>query len=174
MSSGVTSTLDSDGGTVDAPTPHQTSVAESGMWWSPEFADAIEAVARMLPTRLPEGGAYGVVARAALDAALPHLVELLAPPPGDLRMALLDLHYSHDPWTGGLPVCHHDDMPWPCPTARLCLAPAEGAEVAPRDRRGRVRSGPRGSGRVRAPAPGGHLKHLRDDASGRRTPTRRT
>src|SRR3954470_15532473 len=91
-----------------------------GLLASPQLGDAVEAVARMLPTRLPAGGAYAVVARAALEAALPHLLALLAPPPRDLRMELLELHYPHDPWTGGVLVCHHDDHAWPCATARLC------------------------------------------------------
>src|SRR4051794_40592919 len=122
MSSSVTAPLDSAGGTGDLPTPDGPSLGESGMWWSPEFADAVEAVARMLPTRLPHGGAYGVVARAALEAALPHLAALLAPPAHDVRPAVLTLHRPHDPWGGsGVLVCHHDDHPWPCPTAQLCL-----------------------------------------------------
>src|SRR4051794_22910195 len=118
MGRAVTTTTDAHGQLQAVRPPGRRLPA--GLLVSPQMAEAVEAVARMLPTRLPGGGAYGVVARAALEAALPHLVKLLAPPPGDLRTALLELHYPHDPWTGGLPVCHHDDRPWPCQTAQLC------------------------------------------------------
>ncbi|NHC12658.1 hypothetical protein [Motilibacter deserti] len=79
--------------------------------------EAVEALALLLPERVPPENAH-YLARAALQAALPHLK-----PPAlrGLLEALRTVHRPAEPFPGGAPICAEDGRPWPCATALLAL-----------------------------------------------------